>query len=141
MATILLIDDDEMLRTVLAMALDVVGHVVLQAENGQKGMELLRTTSVDIVITDLVMPVQEGVETIVKLRRERPSLPVIAISGGVPNSYLYLDLASKIGAKRILAKPFLPRQLVALIEEVLIEEKLKSAGGLSPPTPTDPSGT
>lgn len=141
MATILLIDDDEMLRTVLAMALDVVGHVVLQAENGQKGMELLRTTSVDIVITDLVMPVQEGVETIVKLRRERPSLPVIAISGGVPNSYLYLDLASKIGAKRILAKPFLPRQLVALIEELLIEEKLKSAGGLSPPTPTDPSGT
>ena len=141
MATILLIDDDEMLRTVLAMALDVVGHVVLQAENGQKGMELLRTTSVDIVITDLVMPVQEGVETIVKLRRERPSLPVIAISGGVPNSYLYLDLASKIGAKRILAKPFLPRQLVALIDEVLIEEKLKSAGGLSPPTPTDPSGT
>ena len=141
MATILLIDDDEMLRTVLAMALDMVGHVVLQAENGQKGMELLRTTSVDIVITDLVMPVQEGVETIVKLRRERPSLPVIAISGGVPNSYLYLDLASKIGAKRILAKPFLPRQLVALIEELLIEEKLKSAGGLSPPTPTDPSGT
>ena len=141
MATILLIDDDEMLRTVLAMALDMVGHVVLQAENGQKGMELLRTTSVDIVITDLVMPVQEGVETIMKLRRERPSLPVIAISGGVPNSYLYLDLASKIGAKRILAKPFLPRQLVALIEEVLIEEKLKSAGGLSPPTPTDPSGT
>ena len=113
---VLLIDDDEMLRTVLAMALDMVGHVVLQAENGQKGMELLRTTSVDIVITDLVMPVQEGVETIVKLRRERPSLPVIAISGGVPNSYLYLDLASKIGAKRILAKPFLPRQLVALIE-------------------------
>jgi DNA-binding response OmpR family regulator len=123
MATVLLIDDDEMLRTVLAIALDAAGHVVLQAEDGQKGLEAVRTNSIDIVITDLIMPVQEGVETIMTLRRERPKLPVVAISGGASNSKLYLDIAGKIGAKRMLGKPFAPRQLVALIEEVLAEEK------------------
>ncbi|MEI6464236.1 MAG: response regulator [Verrucomicrobiota bacterium] len=126
MARILLIDDDEMLRTVLAIAIDAAGHEVLQAEDGQKGMELVRTTSVDLVITDLIMPVQEGVETIMTLRRERPRLPVIAMSGGASNSKLYLDIAGKIGAKRMLPKPFTPRQLVALITEILAEEKPRS---------------
>jgi DNA-binding response OmpR family regulator len=126
MANVLLIDDDEMLRTVLAIAMEQAGHTVLQAEDGQKGVELSRATNVDIVITDLIMPVQEGVETIMTLRRERPRLPIIAISGGVSNSKLYLDIAGKIGAKRMLPKPFAPRQLVALIEEILTEERAKS---------------
>ena len=125
MANVLLIDDDEMLRTVLAIAMEQAGHNVLQADDGQKGVELSRTASVDIVITDLIMPVQEGVETIMTLRRERPRLPIIAISGGVSNSKLYLDIAGKIGAKRMLPKPFAPRQLVALIEEILNEESAK----------------
>lgn len=125
MANVLLIDDDEMLRTVLAIAMEQAGHKVLQADDGQKGVELSRTASVDIVITDLIMPVQEGVETIMTLRRERPRLPIIAISGGVSNSKLYLDIAGKIGAKRMLPKPFSPRQLVALIEEILNEESAK----------------
>jgi DNA-binding response OmpR family regulator len=125
MANVLLIDDDEMLRTVLAISMEQAGHKVLQADDGQKGVELSRTASVDIVITDLIMPVQEGVETIMTLRRERPRLPIIAISGGVSNSKLYLDIAGKIGAKRMLPKPFAPRQLVALIEEVLNEESAK----------------
>jgi DNA-binding response OmpR family regulator len=126
MANVLLIDDDEMLRTVLAIAMEQAGHKVLQADDGQKGVELSRTASVDIVVTDLIMPVQEGVETIMTLRRERPRLPIIAISGGVSNSKLYLDIAGKIGAKRMLPKPFAPRQLVALIEEILSEESAKA---------------
>ncbi len=125
MANVLLIDDDEMLRTVLAIAMEQAGHTVLQAEDGQRGVELSRTTVIDIVITDLIMPVQEGVETIMTLRRERPRLPIIAISGGVSNSKLYLDIAGKIGAKRMLPKPFAPRQLVALIDEILSEEREK----------------
>ena len=125
MAIVLLIDDDEMLRTVLAIGVEQAGHTVLQAEDGQKGVELARSSNVDIVVTDLIMPVQEGVETIMTLRKERPRLPIIAISGGVSNSKLYLDIAGKIGAKRMLPKPFTPRQLVALIEEVLREESQK----------------
>lgn len=119
MARILLIDDDELLRDVLAKSLQHAGHAVIQASDGQQGVDLFHATEIDIVITDLVMPVQEGVETIIKLRRENPTLPIIAISGGVTNSRTYLDMAGKLGAKRILAKPFTPSELLQAIAEVL----------------------
>jgi DNA-binding response OmpR family regulator len=123
MSRILLIDDDDLLRNVLAKALTHAGHTVFQAGDGQQGVELARVTDVDLVITDLVMPVQEGVETILQLKRERPGLPVIAISGGVSNSPLYLEIAARIGARRILAKPFMPQELIQTIELVMTEAK------------------
>jgi DNA-binding response OmpR family regulator len=119
MAKILLIDDDEALRRVLSKALGHAGHTVIQASDGQQGIELARVTGVDLVVTDLVMPVREGVETILYLRREKPTLPIIAISGDGSNSDLYLEIAAKIGAKRILAKPFTPPELLQLIDAVL----------------------
>jgi DNA-binding response OmpR family regulator len=122
MATILLIDDDDLLRGALMQSLVNAGHKVVEASDGRQGCELARSLSVDIVLTDLVMPVQEGVETILTLRRERPKLPIIAMSGGVTNSRLYLDIANKIGARRILPKPFMPKALIALVEQVLLEE-------------------
>jgi len=121
MPRILLIDDDDLLRGVLAKALTHAGHTVLQAGDGQQGVDVARATEVDLVITDLVMPVKEGVETILLLKRERPQLPVIAISGGVSNSPLYLDIASRMGARRVLAKPFMPQELIQTIEQVLAE--------------------
>jgi DNA-binding response OmpR family regulator len=121
MARILLIDDDDLLRGVLAKALTYGGHETIQASDGKMGVELARVTPVDIVITDLVMPVQEGVETIITLRREQPKLPVIAMSGGTTNSSVYLDIAGKIGARRVLSKPFTPKQLIETIDEVLAE--------------------
>ena len=122
MANILLIDDDELLRGALTQSLTNAGHRVIEASDGKQGCELARSTDVDIVLTDLVMPVQEGVETILTLRRERPKLPIIAMSGGVTNSKLYLDIAGKIGATRMLPKPFMPKALIALVEQVLAEE-------------------
>ena len=122
MATILLIDDDELLRGALVQSLVNAGHKVIEASDGRQGCELARSMSVDLVLTDLVMPVQEGVETIMTLRRERPRLPVIAMSGGVTNSKLYLDIAGKIGAKRMLPKPFMPKTLLSLVDQVLAEE-------------------
>jgi DNA-binding NtrC family response regulator len=122
MATILLIDDDDLLRGALVQALGNAGHKVIEASDGRQGCELARSMAVDLVLTDLVMPVQEGVETILTLRRERPRLPVIAMSGGVTNSKLYLDIAGKIGARRMLPKPFTPKLLISLVEQVLAEE-------------------
>ena len=119
MARILLIDDDELLRGVLAKALGYAGHEIIQAADGLQGMDLFHATQVDLVVTDLIMPVQEGVETILRLRRDNPKIPIIAISGGVTNSKLYLDMAGKIGARRILPKPFTPQELIAVIDEVL----------------------
>lgn len=123
MAKILLIDDDELLRQVLGKALVQAGHEVVEAQDGGQGQELARTVAPDLVITDLIMPGQEGVETIVALRRERPALPIIAMSGGAAHTKLYLDIAGKIGARRVLAKPFTPTVLMQTVNEVLAEKK------------------
>ena len=133
MANILLIDDDDLLRGALLQSLVNAGHKVIEASDGLQGCELARSMPVDIVITDLVMPVQEGVETILTLRRERPKLPIIAMSGGVTNSKLYLDIAGKIGAKRMLPKPFTPKALISLIEQVLGDEKQAPRSTENPP--------
>ncbi len=127
MASILIIDDDDLLRGVLAKALTHAGHTVLQASDGRQGVDVALIAPLDLVISDLIMPVQEGVETIMTLRRERPELPIIAISGGVSNSKLYLDIAGRIGARRVLSKPFTPKELIELIEEVIAEEDAKKS--------------
>jgi DNA-binding response OmpR family regulator len=119
MPRILLIDDDRLVRTTVARALIKAGHEVIQATDGREGVDLTRVSRFDLVITDLIMPGQEGVETITILRKEQPQLPVIAISGGLPNTALYLEIARKIGAKRVLAKPFTTEELLAVIAEVL----------------------
>ena len=134
MPTVLIIDDDDMIRGMLSRALVGARYKVLEAADGLQGVELARRQPIDIVVTDLVMPVQEGVETILTLRRERPRLPIIAISGGVTNSKLYLDIAGKIGAKRMLPKPFTPKELIALIQQVLAEESQTGTRTEPPPT-------
>jgi DNA-binding response OmpR family regulator len=122
MARILLIDDDELLRGVLAKALTHGGYEVIQAGDGRQGLDLARAADFDIVITDLIMPVQEGVETIMVLRQEFPLLPIIAMSGGASHSELYLEIAAKIGARHVLAKPFTPKELMVTIHEVLEQD-------------------
>ncbi len=122
MPTVLVIDDDPMVRSLLAHALKGAGYDVIDAADGHEGLQLARSRMPDLVVTDLVMPVQEGVETILTLRKERPRLPIIAISGGASHSRLYLDIAGRIGARRILPKPFTPKELLALVEQVLAEK-------------------
>jgi DNA-binding response OmpR family regulator len=119
MARILLIDDDDPLREVLATTLASVGHIVMQAADGKRGVELFRVEPADLVITDIIMPGQEGIETIVALRRELPSLPIIAMSGGTSYSKFYLEVAAKLGAQRTLAKPFTTTELMQAVSAVL----------------------
>ena len=119
MAHLLLIDDDSILREVLAMALVQAGHTVVQAADGRHGANFFRAAPADLVITDLVMPDREGLETIAELHREWPTLPIIAMSGGATRSALYLAMANRLGARRTLAKPFAPRVLLRAIDELL----------------------
>ncbi|PTX90860.1 response regulator [Opitutus sp. ER46] len=119
MARILIIDDDDLLRDVLARTLAISGHIVDQADNGQAGLDRFRAAPADVVITDIVMPVQEGVETILQLRREQPKVPIIAMSGGVANSKLYLNIAGRIGADYVLSKPFSPQELLEAVNRVV----------------------
>ncbi len=83
MVRILLIDDDDDFRSMLRMALEQDGYVVEEARNGLEGSQRQRTEPVDLVITDILMPEQEGLETIQALRQEFPEIKIIAISGGV----------------------------------------------------------
>jgi DNA-binding response OmpR family regulator len=116
MARLLLIDDDEMLREVLAEALTSVGHTVTQAADGRT---VLDHPGIELVITDLVMPGCEGLETIATLHQKRPGLPIIAISGAPINSQIYLKMAAQLGAHRALPKPFDFAELLRLVDELL----------------------
>jgi DNA-binding response OmpR family regulator len=119
MAHLLIIEDDEPLRSVLATALVQAGHVVLQAEEGRAGCTLLTTSPCDLVITDLIMPGQEGIETIMQLRHSHPGLPVIAMSGGSHYADAYLGIAAKLGVRATLAKPFTTAELLHAIDAAL----------------------
>jgi DNA-binding NtrC family response regulator len=104
-AQILLIDDDESIRAMLAEALEEDGHSVRIAANGREGIELY-TNDIDLVITDIVMPEQEGIQTIMELRKTNPDVKIIAMSGGGrARGDDYLNLARKFGALQAFSKP------------------------------------
>jgi len=120
MARILVIDDEADMRLLLEYSLISAGHQVITAIEGEDGVGQCRGQRVDMVITDLFMPNQEGLETIAELRKEFPALPIIAISGDV-SAKAVLAVAQRIGAAATLRKPFSPDQLLATVSRVLRE--------------------
>jgi DNA-binding response OmpR family regulator len=118
MAAILVIDDDPDMRDMLKATLEGAGHGVSLATDGRKGVEMYRARQADLVITDLFMPDQEGIETIKQMRMEFPEVPIIAISGK-PTGGTMLTVAQRLGAKAVLQKPFLPDELLKMVEETL----------------------
>jgi len=117
---ILVIDDDETIRNLLRAILEREGYAVLDAPDGNKGLKQYRKNPTDLVITDLIMPGKEGIETIRDLRREFPNVKIVAVSGGGrigPDSYL--QMAMGIGALRTLTKPIDRKALLRTVEEVM----------------------
>ena len=120
MSRILVIEDDIQVRRMLRITLEKAGFGVDVAENGRKGLESLVEHSVDLVVTDLVMPEKEGIETIIDIRREFPGLRIIAISGGGRRDFKgYLEQADRLGACRTFAKPLKMAEFVDAIHETL----------------------
>lgn len=120
MAHILVIDDDPVLRRVITLALEAAGHSVLRCENGRKAIDFLAHDHTDLLITDIIMPEVDGVETVRAARRLDPQLPILAISGGGsfdPGDYL--GIAQTFGATATLPKPFRPAELVELVAKLL----------------------
>ncbi|MDF3059506.1 MAG: response regulator [Rariglobus sp.] len=120
MSRILLIEDDISFRTMLCVALRQMGHEVIEASEGSHGVGLYQTGNFDLVITDLIMPGQEGIETITQLIKAYPSVKIIAMSGGgrtTPDSYL--KMAKRLGAKEALTKPFSMQELNGAVDRVL----------------------
>src|SRR5204863_9144444 len=102
---ILVIDDDHLVRYALSKILSSNGYEVVTASDGRRGMVVLRAERPDAVITDIIMPEQEGIDTIIQIRRERPGVKIIAISGGGRIRNIdFLDMAQSLGANEVLAK-------------------------------------
>jgi DNA-binding response OmpR family regulator len=109
---ILVIDDDDGSRCLIENALQFDGHQVQVATNGVSGMRLMRLERPDIVITDILMPDQDGLGIIRSMRQEFPEVKILAISGGGTVGSLDLLVAAEhLGADATLAKPFVPEQL------------------------------
>jgi len=119
MAKILLADDEPVLLGLLAGMLEYAGHEVVAVSNGNALLDTC-SSAFDLVITDLIMPEKEGIETIIELRRGFPKLKIVAMSGGGRgDAHGYLRLAEKLGAAAILEKPFERDELIALVNKVL----------------------
>jgi len=107
MARILVVDDDDTIRELLTRVLERDGYEVECAGDGDEALKKYFETSVDLVITDLIMPGKEGLETISDFKRSNPKVKVVAISGGgLINPHLYLDLSKRLGADMTFVKPF-----------------------------------
>ena len=130
MARIIVIDDEKDVREVLREVLERAGFDVEIADNSDDGLELLRNIGADLVITDIIMPGKDGVETVHDIRRNFPNTPVIVISGGgniVPMEYEpsaiktspYLASASAAGADVTLTKPFDRREILDAVKELI----------------------
>ena len=120
MARILIIDDDDPARFALRAILEHADHEVLEASNGLEGVKRFREEAPDLVITDILMPEKEGLETIQELRRDFPQIRIIAISGSGAN---YLSWAEEFGALRTFLKPFDRKEILAAVQDLLGENR------------------
>lgn len=129
MALVLVIDDEKAMRDLLRRTLEEAGHQVMLATNGREGVQRYRQRRADLIVTDIIMPDQEGVETILALMRDDPQARIIAISGGGRAHYMApLELAGKHGARRTLEKPFRKTDFLAAVEAVLTESQTPPMG-------------
>lgn len=120
MARVLIIEDDNEVREFLQSLLERAGYETVTAVNGKEGVELFRTAVVDLVITDIIMPEKDGIETLMDMKRTNPGLKVIAISGGgraEPENYLHS--ARLLGADHTIKKPFTNEDILEAVGTLL----------------------
>lgn len=120
MPSVLVVDDEDQVRQLIRETLEQAGFDVQEARDGKEGLERYRAKPTDLVIMDILMPDQDGLESIMTLRREFPACRVIAITGGSDMIGIlnFLDVAKMLGARRTLQKPF---EMKTLLEAVTAE--------------------
>jgi DNA-binding response OmpR family regulator len=126
MPGVLIVEDEKELREMLKISLARRKFTVLEAENGRDAIVHFKPSITDLVVTDLIMPDEDGLKVIMKLRELKPSIKIIAISGGGkagPGNYL--SLAKALGANATFSKPFSINDLIVKIEELLEVEQPK----------------
>lgn len=124
MSVVLIVEDDNDLREMLKTSLLKRKHVVLEASNGKDAINKFKPAITDLVITDLIMPDEDGLKVIMKMREIKPGIKIIAISGGGkagPGNYL--NLARALGANEVFSKPFSMNDLIVKIDLLLETEQ------------------
>lgn len=129
MARILVIEDEEDIRKIYRGMLESTGHEVFEAPDGKEGMRLFRQMHPDLIITDILMPHKDGVETIRELRRDFPNVRIIAITGA-RGSFNRLPAARYLGAQHVLSKPFTMQELQSAVAEALGSPAQEDGEGL-----------
>ena len=127
MAKILVLDDEPSILLMIKKMLERAGHEVDIALNGRDGMELFEKNKPDLLITDIIMPEKEGLETIFELRKKYPELKIIAISGGGrigPDGYL--PSAKLFGADAVFQKPLIQKEFLQAVSLLLNETEKKN---------------
>ena len=120
MARILVIEDEKMARYTVHQILDRAGHEIEEAENGAIGLDRLEAAAFDLVITDIFMPVMEGIETIQEIKRRHPDQKILAMSGGGRTQEIgVLRAAQAFGAVQHIAKPFSEDEMLVMVEASL----------------------
>lgn len=120
MARILIIDDDPLILLAFKVTLEGEGHEIVTAMNGQEGIDLFSQTHFDLIITDMILPVKDGLQVIMEVDAKSPNTPLIAISGGgVIGAEQYLAIARNVGARKALAKPLTAQELIAAVNAML----------------------
>jgi CheY-like chemotaxis protein len=128
MPRILLVEDNELARFALSRSLTHAGYEVIEAEDGCQALEAQRREPVDLVITDIVLPVKDGLETIMELKQSSPATPVIAYTGHPRHNTIdYLATARAVGAARVFAKPFDHVELIDAVAELIVTVKPAAA--------------
>jgi CheY-like chemotaxis protein len=116
MGHLLVIEDDADVRALIRRYLEKAGHCVTEAANGETGLQFFRALTVDIVMTDIVMPGQDGLEVIRAVKALRPATNIIAISGQMAQTGTLLNAAKVLGACCVLAKPFTRQDLLSTVD-------------------------
>ncbi|HEX9871909.1 MAG TPA: response regulator [Candidatus Tectomicrobia bacterium] len=120
MTSILIIDDDPQIRALLRKTLEKAGYGVIEARDGEEGLRLFRHTPPALVITDLFMPNKDGLEVIMAVHRDAPTVRIIALSGGLGERD-YFETAQLLGAHRTLRKPVSMVEVLQAVQEELQE--------------------
>ena len=122
MARLLVIDDQEPIRRIVRRALEHEGHQIMDASDGEMGMQILAQHGADVVITDIFMPGMDGIQTLREIRKRFPAIKVIAMSGGDSSGLLDLrEDAELLGAVKSVQKPFTAREIVDVVRTALSE--------------------
>jgi YesN/AraC family two-component response regulator len=121
MTTILLVDDEDLLREGVREILEMSDYTVIEARDGEEALSLFAINNVDLVISDIVMPNMDGVDFVSRLRESFPDVPILTISGGsrVVSARFGLDSALLSGANASLTKPFNAKQLLEKVQQLL----------------------